>query len=183
VTRRDFRRLGIWIIGYIVFLALFVFILVRTAPTDKQQSLPYGYEPWIFGTSNPAGEFEETFTVPVNSPTDIVSKRDYAGAVSIIIRGEGHLGSQYTHDAFYAYQLGDSTKHALNSVSIDGREYPMEFFVERPRYNANHEYGIIYSVGEKFRPIRIRIVNSNSTDTSMFTVEVSTRNLVSGDGR
>ena len=183
MTRKQFRKLVTWILCYVIFFALFIVILINTKGSKDPQALPYGYRPWIIGTSKPAGEFEEIITVPVNSDSDILTKREYTGGVSIIIRGEGQLGKSYIHDAFYAYESAIGIKQALNSLYLDNHEYPSEFFVERPRYSPTHEYALLYTVGNKFRPIHFRVVNNNNDDKSEFTIEISVRNLVGGEGR
>lgn len=152
----------------------------------------------IIGTAEVPGLVEETLIAPVNTNQNVLTTHSYAGAVTIMISGEGEMDSDTGHDALYHYgkQFEDGKQPlycCFEGLIIDDEPITrFRFFFgnvhvgsgEPPEYNPQHRYAFVYQLGSELRKIAFRLTNGNpDTQGSPFTVFVTTENRIYSPGR
>jgi hypothetical protein len=167
---------SVWLLGTCVFIACAQFlVLFISNPGTWLNYLRYNPTP------TPT---EEILRLPVNTDDNKYTSQVYSGWVTITIRGEGQYDAETRHSAFGLY-TEDQKLGRFDGFTIDGQGLLLRVFVMVPTPIAptEHEYRFLYWVEAGPRRIGFRMVNGNSADQSEFTVEITSRNLVSSGGR
>jgi hypothetical protein len=171
------RQFIFWLLGACIFIACVQFIVISIA-TNGATLKGLGVSPT---STLPV---EETIELTVNTSQEILTTFQYSGHVTITIRGEGLVGANTYHDAFSRY-TADQKLGRFDGFTVDGQGLTLRTFilVPTPTSYSEHEYRFLYWVGQQPRRIAFRIVNGNEDDDSVFTVEVTSQNLISPGGR
>ena len=167
---------ALWLIGVCIFVfcAQLVIMTIATGGTILGSLV-------IEPTPTP---IKETIELPVNTREDVFSVQQYSGYVTITIQGAGWMDSSTPHEAFRSFEADGSVK-GFHGFMIDGEPLLLRVFtVFPPRLEGTHDsYRFLYYAGTEARRIPFRMVNGNPGDTSVFTVEITSQNLISSGGR
>ncbi|MBL8156400.1 MAG: hypothetical protein JNM70_19625 [Anaerolineae bacterium] len=127
---------------------------------------------------------EETFSLPVNTASDVLTMKMYDKWVTITIWGEGQIDAETRHDAFRSYS-SDGSVEGFYGFLVDGEGLILRVFSLAPaRTNQEiSEYVFAYPVGDPPRQIAFRMVNGNPDDKSVFIVRVDSRDWLFSPGR
>ncbi|MBL8153831.1 MAG: hypothetical protein JNM70_06570 [Anaerolineae bacterium] len=137
---------------------------------------PIGMLTSIDGHKTPV-PIEETFSLPVNTASDVLTAQMYDSYVTITVWGEGQIDADTWHDAFTEYRR-DGSDDDFQGFLVDGQRLAVTIFSFSPtRGNPEiSEYLFTYYVGDPPRQIAFRMVNGNPDDQSVFLVRVDSRN-------